>query len=312
MWIGNCECHSKTECGTLTLRMNEFLVFLATVFGLTIPNKTVTLMVTGDVMPGRMVNVKLQELQDFDYPFQNNLFAGADIVYINLESPVIEKCPKRTDGFRFCGDVRIVPALAKAGVTVANLANNHIGNEGKEGIETTMRLLAENGIKYTYQEPAIIEKRELKFGFLGYDDTLKKADSSEVVKAIKRLSDQVDFVIVQFHWGVEYKTKPSSRQIELAHAAIDAGAELVVGNHPHWIQETEVYKNKFIAYSHGNFLFDQQWSQETQEGVVGVYEFDKAGLQKYSFKPMIIDKSYIPRWATDEESVRIKARTGIQ
>ena len=92
------------------------------------------------------------------------------------------------------------------------------------------------------------------------------------IQALKR---QVDFVIVAFHWGIEYTALPTQEQRGIAHQAIDAGADLILGNHPHWVQATEKYQGKYITYAHGNFVFDQMWSQETREGVVGKYTFDQ-------------------------------------
>lgn len=279
----------------------------------------VRVIVGGDVMPGRMVNVFLQQIQDFDYPFKNDLFNNADIVFVNLESPLIDNCPLRHDGFKFCSDKRIARALAKTGVSIVNLANNHISNEGSTGILQTRQYLDEAGVLYTgTDQEVVVVKKGIRFGFLGFNDVggcpkeISCADTGLIQKQIKELSEKVDVIIVQFHWGTEYINKPTKRQTLLAHAAIEAGADLVVGAHPHWVQSTEVYQDVLIAYSHGNLLFDQQWSLETQQGVLGNYFFTKDGLKQYEFMPIIIDRSYQPRFATDDEKKVILNRMGIQ
>jgi poly-gamma-glutamate synthesis protein (capsule biosynthesis protein) len=95
-------------------------------------------------------------------------------------------------------------------------------------------------------------------------------------------------VIVQYHWGTEYITPPEERQKSLGRLTIDSGADLVIGNHPHWIKPIEFYKGKLITYGHGNFVFDQEWSQKTKEGVVGKYTFDGRDLVDVEYMPVEI------------------------
>ena len=101
-----------------------------------------------------------------------------------------------------------------------------------------------------------------------------------------------DVVIVFPHWGVEYRAKPTSVQRNLAHAAIDAGADLVIGNHPHWVQGMEVYKGKPIWYALGNFVFDQSWSNYTMEGITVELTFAGTDLRQVRMRPhLILDKA---------------------
>ncbi len=110
-------------------------------------------------------------------------------------------------------------------------------------------------------------------------------DEENLKKEVSTAKKQADIVIVTFHWGTEYKDLPDERQKYLGHLTIDAGADLVIGNHPHWIQPVEIYKNKLITYAHGNFVFDQMWSQKTREGVIGKYIF---------YNNQLIDVEYFP------------------
>jgi poly-gamma-glutamate synthesis protein (capsule biosynthesis protein) len=123
-----------------------------------------------------------------------------------------------------------------------------------------------------------------------------------VAREVGSLKQEANFVIVAFHWGREYTHDPTDRQVELAHAAVDAGADLVIGSHPHWVQGIELYKGKLITYSLGNFVFDQMWSQETREGVIAKYVFDEDGLAAVTFQPVIIEDYSQPRLATKEEA----------
>ncbi len=276
----------------------------------------ISLLVTGDIMPGRSVNKYLRETGDFDQPFRSMSYLKEDdIVFVNLESPVTDWCETRLGGFKFCSDARIIPAMLNAGIDIANIANNHINNEGDEGVKQTIDLLQAVGIKVTGTSVSVkVNVRGKTFGFLGYNEVGKNpigisgGNKTRMVEDIKKLDQEVDNVIVQFHWGVEYTNKPNTYQIDLAHAAIDVGADLVVGDHPHWVQGLEIYKDKLIAYSHGNFIFDQQWSKETQEGVVGEYLFNEKGLVDANFYPIVVDESFQPRFTNKLEAEEILER----
>lgn len=271
-------------------------------------------LVTGDVMPARAVNLKALSKNNFNYPYErtHDFLNSADLVFINLETPLTKNCQPTLVGMIFCADERSVEGLIYAGVDVANLANNHVGNYGLLGVKNTISILQKNNISTTgHGSPAIVKVRDKKFGFLGYSAVggyspgLAAADQIVIRSDIKKLKRQVDFVIIAFHWGVEYTHKANEIQRSLAHLAIDAGADLVVGHHPHWVQGVEVYKNKFIAYSHGNFVFDQMWSRETREGVVGKYTFDQTGLVNVGFIPVIIEDYSQPRFASKTEAEKI-------
>lgn len=279
--------------------------------------QTYTIIATGDVIPARSVNTKMTQLNDFNYPFEKTaeFLKAADLVFINLESPLVAGCQVTQEGMSFCGDPKAVEGLVYAGIDVASLANNHAGNRGISGIESTVSILKQNNIAITGNgEAAIVSVRDKKFGFLGYNDIgsqeagIAWADNEQVQKEIADLKNKVDFVIVAFHWGVEYVSTPTARQIELAHLAINSGADLIIGNHPHWVQGVEQYKGKFITYSHGNFVFDQMWSQETREGVIGKYVFDKEGLADIKFYPVIIENYAQPRFANQDETLKILGR----
>ena len=107
-------------------------------------------------------------------------------------------------------------------------------------------------------------------------------------KEIQKLRNTVDVLVVSMSWGEEYTATPSARQKELAHFIIDSGADLILGNHPHWIQPVEIYQGKYIVYAHGNTIFDQMWSEETKIGVIGKYTFSGMRLQNVEFIPTYI------------------------
>jgi poly-gamma-glutamate synthesis protein (capsule biosynthesis protein) len=195
----------------------------------------------------------------------------------------------------FCGSQKHIEGLKAGKVTIANFANNHMGNWGLEGIEQTKKLMEDNGIRISgLEKPAIMEVQGTKVAFLGFDDIgpyvspIARADEKVMEKEIIEAKKQSDVVIVSMNWGVEYTDKPTERQVLLSHLAIDSGADLVIGNHPHWIQPVELFKGKVIMYAHGNTIFDQMWSEKTKEGVIGKYTFYGKELVDIEFIPIYI------------------------
>ncbi len=268
-----------------------------------------TLLVTGDVLPARSVNQKTTSSKDFTWPFAKtaDFLRSADLTMINLETPLVPNCNVRTDGMVFCGDQRNVEGLKFAGVDVVNYANNHAGNAGKNGVTETVKLLEGAGFVVSgVNQPVYKTVNGVRYAFLGYNDVEKygfidDVDKEKMSTKITQTRQNADVVIVQFHWGEEYRYQPTSRQKDLARFVIDQGADLVVGNHPHWIEPLEWYKDKLIVYSHGNFVFDQMWSTETRLGMVGRYTFQDKQLVDVAFFPIKIEEYGQPRWLEGKE-----------
>jgi poly-gamma-glutamate capsule biosynthesis protein CapA/YwtB (metallophosphatase superfamily) len=260
------------------------------------PTKIRTLLVTGDIIPARGVNYFATVKHDFLWPFRPtaDYTKNADITYINLESPLFAGCPvSPAESFTFCGDARFVDGLNFMGAKVANLANNHLSNYGAQGITATDQLLQSHGILTSGLGPvAVIDVRGIKFGFIGFNGVGRAIDQVALKAGIARARQLADIVVVQFHWGKEYERQPIPDRgvptpddpVNIGHLAIDSGADIVIGNHPHWYQGIEVYKGKLITYAHGNFVFDQMWSEETREGVIGTYTFYGTQLVAASWK----------------------------
>lgn len=260
-------------------------------------SKTVTLVATGDIIPARAVNLTAVNKNNFTWAFNNiaETLKSADITFINLETPLIKNCKTTNEGMVFCGDIRHLQGLLLSGVNVASLANNHAGNYGESGIKETVELLNKNGISTTgVDSPLYKEVKGIRFAFLGYDDVTKpqpgvsNANEEKIKQEITAARQNADIVIVQYHWGTEYQSQPDNRQKTLGHLTIDGGADLVIGNHPHWIQPVEFYKDKLITYAHGNTVFDQEWSQKTKEGVIGRYVFYDKKLVDVEYLPLLI------------------------
>lgn len=277
------------------------------------PAKLRTLIATGDVIPARGVNNQIiARDNDFFYPLSAtaDILQQADMAIINLEAPLVEGCPPTHEGFTFCGQPGFADALREAGVDVATLENNHIANFGPEGIAATKALLTASGIDYADRHTlAVRDVRGLRFGILAFNGVGETFDREMVRLRIEEAAGQVDVLVVAFHWGAEYVAIPQAASgvspddpVEIAHLAVDAGADLILGNHPHWVQAVEIYSGKLIAYAHGNFIFDQMWSYQTTIGVIGHYTFYDSELVDVQFVPVRIENYARPVPLEGEEA----------
>lgn len=252
-----------------------------------------TILVTGDVMLGRSVNTRINKYKDVSFPFRKtrDLLNSADITLINLENPLVDPCPITDTGMIFCAPTTSVEGLQWAGVDVANIANNHINNYGQDGYKSTLTTLDVSGIKPSDSDHFIlIPKNNLMFGFVGFDLVGKRWKNEDVARIVKQAKSWSDVLVVSFHWGAEYQNTQGTSQIEYGHLAVDNGADLVIGTHPHVIQPIEEYKGVPIVYSLGNFIFDQMWSEDTKKGLVIKFTFEGTklvGQEEYPIK--IID-----------------------
>jgi len=245
----------------------------------------------GDLMLNRGVRNSVMKNFGGDYSalFEKmDILRKSDIVFANLEGTASDQGNDLGNLYSFRMDPQVLPALKGAGFSILSVANNHIGDWGRLAFYDTLSRMKENEILYTgggitrdeAERPAIIEKYGMKIGFLGFSDKgpefmragtdnggILLANDPRFDEIVARATSQVDYLIVSFHFGEEYQTKHNARQEELARRAIDAGAKVVVGTHPHVMQDSEVYKNGYIAYSLGNFIFDQTFSEATMQGM---------------------------------------------
>lgn len=276
-------------------------------------DKIVTMIATGDVIPARSVNYKMATGHGFRWPFEKTaeVLAGADLTVINLETPLLNSCPITVEGMLFCGDAKAAEGLVFVGVDVATLGNNHVGNHYLEGIVETRRILDGVGILSVSEGISYKEVKGVTFAFLAYNDIgapeagVPWADENKIKEEVAQARKNADVVVVAYHWGTEYVTMPTGRQQELAHLTVDSGADVVLGNHPHWIQPVELYKGKFIIYAHGNFVFDQEWSDETKLGVVGKYVFYEGKLVDVVYMPVKIMDYGQPYFLSGAEAEKI-------
>lgn len=255
--------------------------------------ETITMLFTGDIMLGRYIATlrekNAEALPDFPFSYmpeviekveENLNVDGLDLVIGNLEGPITDSGyvnPGTSMIFNFKPEV--ADLLAKVGFTTLDMANNHVYNQGLQGLDSTYTYLYAAGLDGfghpdTEDGPystTIYEFQTQKIGFLGLNDTDFDLDEEAVIAKIKELDEEVDFLVVGIHWGVEYEKTARDWMVNMAHTWVDAGADMIWGHHPHVIQNWELYQGAPIYYSLGNFVFDQYWSSDTQEGlVVGV------------------------------------------
>ena len=237
------------------------------------------------------------------------IFATDDITFVNLEGPLTNYTQTAQKTYPIKGDVRNVNALVLGSVECVNLANNHIYDCGQNGFNETVQVLQANNIGYCGEGfRKIIEKKGVSVEFFGYRGW--SASNDLQVQIQNDLSSSVaDIKIVEFHWGEERKYVHNKVQEQLAHWTIDCGADLVVGAHPHVLQDTEVYKGKLIAYSLGNFSFGANKNPKDKDSVILSIVFDKQGNYTYNFIPCSISSTternnYQPMVLSDIDSMK--------
>ncbi|MFH1864228.1 MAG: CapA family protein [bacterium] len=299
----------------LLILIASFFMLLMYVTGLTVNNrpakvpaittgvvetfgKEVEIILTGDVMLGRSVLIRTEKERDWTYPFNkvSEYLRNSDIVFSNLESPIVENCPRTDSGMVFCTDNKMTEGLKRANIGVVTVANNHMGNYGQKGINDTKRYLIGAGIDYTGVGDLVVkEVKGTKFGFLGFDFVNAKPTDLDL-KLIRQSDSLVDVLIVGVHWGEEYKDKANKKQREIAKDLVENGADVIAGHHSHWVQDTEKINQtstklrwaRPVYYSLGNFVFDQEWSEETKKGLVIKLTFKDGELIKEEKLPIYI------------------------
>ncbi len=272
------------------------------VSGPTASEREYTMLFVGDVMLDREVKTQIEQAQDPLYPFARiaDTLRSADLTFINLEGPISARGTNQGSQYSFRFEpVGTINALQFAGVDIVNLANNHIWDWGKQALLDTFDVLEKAPMGYTGAGRDIQQANlasiglvgDTKVALMGYTTLYPKSlEATEEGPGISSFSDiyakaliedvrrthGAEVVVISMHWGEEYATSSSAQQQQIAHALIDAGADLIIGHHPHVVQEIEEYKGKYIVYSLGNFVFDQFFSEATMNGLmVRAYVKDK-------------------------------------
>ena len=229
---------------------------------------SITVSMVGDCTLGTDVNFDqstsfdafYQMKNDPGYFFQNvkDIFTADDLTVANMEGTLTTSNDRQQKTFAFKGNPSYTEILTQGGVEATNLANNHSHDYGDQSYEDTIQYLEADGITtFGYDRTAVMDVKGIKVGLIGiYELKDGLGRQQQVIDTIREVKDQgAQVIIVSFHWGTEKSNIPDDIQKTLAHLAIDQGADLVVGHHPHVLQGIEKYQGKNIVYSLGNFCF---------------------------------------------------------
>ncbi len=293
---------------------------------------------TGDIIPARCVYARQRALNDYSHAFRPtaDYLRAADLTLGSLDATLSDAgepvgC---VETLNLLAPARSAEGLAFAGFDVITLATNHDkdcglpGGCGDRAILDTLANLRAAGVqpvgagedREAAHRPAIVTVKGIRFAVLGYDDIAPyynagetsagsaALESATLARDVAEARQRADVVIVMDHWGTEYTEAPTQRQVDLGRAAIDDGASLVVGNHPHVVQAVEWRADGFVAYALGNFVFDQDWSTETQQGAVLEATYIGAKLVGVRLLPIRIVDMHQPVWAQPAEGRSILER----
>jgi poly-gamma-glutamate capsule biosynthesis protein CapA/YwtB (metallophosphatase superfamily) len=286
-----------------------------------------TLTVVGDIMLGRGVAGQPGGPPARLRPMAGHLRA-ADLTVGNLESTLSDDGPAQQGTDSFHAPPSVLGALAEAGVDALSLANNHTGDYGERALLQTLRRVDRSPVERVGAgltrdgawRPVVVERQGVRFGFVAFNAigetpraTATSPGAAEIrmqprtgplhrpdlrkarreIRALRRAD--VDAVIVLPHWGAQYTHTPVPAQRRVGRALVNAGADIVVGGHPHWVQRVQRHRGTLIVHSLGNFVFDMDFMQQTQEGVVADLRFVGDELRSVRFTPYVIGSDFAPR-----------------
>jgi poly-gamma-glutamate synthesis protein (capsule biosynthesis protein) len=282
----------------------------------------ITIAAVGDLMLGRTIGDRLlAEGPAVPFEHVSGTLAAATVAVANLEGPIAATGTPASKGYTFLAPPEAIASLVFAGVDAVSLANNHSLDYGPEALAETIRLLDAAGIAHAgagsnaaeARRPAVIEVNGLRVAFLAYVETPAEGDYSrsswEATATtpgvawldpsyfgddISAARQQAGFVVVLLHFGREFSPDPTAEQRAQARAAIDAGADLVLGAHPHLLQPVEEYSGGLIAYSLGNFVFDG-FDGASNESAILLARLTARGVLDYELVPVDIVDNGIPR-----------------
>lgn len=251
--------------------------------GNSLKKRPVTVLAFGDLLLDRSIKTLIEE-KGADFVLEklggkeNRFFEGIDFIFANLETAVVQEKVQSGKEVTFQSNPKFLNILLKHKINLVSIANNHAYDAGRNGFYETVEHLKEYGITGVGDPKQVselssfqTEKGGYKIAFVAFNNTDFKLQIQEALSLLKEVRLQNDFVIVSIHWGVEYSHLPSTFQKELAAQIVESGADVIIGHHPHVIQGMEFINGRPVFYSLGNFIFDQWFSDATQEGMaVGI------------------------------------------
>lgn len=292
------------------------------------PEDQISIVAGGDVMLGSWVE-DVVRTRGWSYPFMqlDSVLHGADVVFANLEAPfgVEDSAFEKTFAFQVSPD--LIQVLTAGKINVVSLANNHILDYGEGALVHTINLLKERGISFSgaglnlseARRPALLDIKGCKMAFASYSLTFPEefwaTDSTAgtcfpyhtfFYQDIKKFKQENDLVIVSFHWGGELLNTPKEYQVQLAHQTINAGADLIIGHHPHVVQGVEIYKGKPIFYSLGNYIFGS-YSQRAVRSMLINFYYGAGKIKQCKIYPINVNNGEIefqPKLLQGEDKIQ--------
>jgi poly-gamma-glutamate synthesis protein (capsule biosynthesis protein) len=305
------------------------------------PAPVTTVTVVGDIMLGRGVAEAARVTGDPTVALRPTAprLRRADITVGNLESTLSRAGAPTQGGDSFAADPQAAEGLRDAGFDVLGLANNHLGDFGDRALVATVRRLRGAGLETfgagrTVQQawrPAVLERDGVRVGFLGFNaigetpevapgqpgavsmsmpprtGPLDPAELQRFERAVRRLDRRVDVVVALPHWGTQYTNRPEPIQHRVARRLVAAGADVVVGGHPHWLQGAQMVRGRLVAHSLGNFVFDMDFMRRTMEGAFLELTFWGDQLKAAEFVPYVMGDRFAPRVVTGRAAQRVLA-----
>lgn len=279
-------------------------------------NKAAQFTFVGDMMLGRAVKTK-SELNNYEGIFKDVSYLWKDSQYVsgNVESALLDNpndFVKSDKEIHLYAETKVAKLLKDNGFTMANLSNNHLGDFGRDGVISTINAVKTAGLNYVgagknIEDAASYDIQEvngIKVATLSISDIVPKDFSANRTepgilstkypgynRLVYEASQEADLVVVNLHWGVEYGVDISEQQEKIGQALIDAGADVIIGSHPHVLQPVQTYKDGVIFYSMGNFVFDQGWSR-TKDSLVLNYYINENGEGTFEVVPVRIVNGY--------------------
>ncbi|HEY3315460.1 MAG TPA: CapA family protein [Bacillota bacterium] len=290
----------------------------------------VTLVAAGDILLDRGVAAQTK-VHGWSYPLARvaSRLKSADLAFANLEGPITDRGVGLPKQFVFRAPPEAARALRLAGLDVLSVANNHTLDYGSVGLLDTLDQLNQESIAAVgagkdageARRPKVVEADGIKLAFLAYNvfpnEVLAPVEDEPAVAMLepRTLAEEIaaakglaDVVVVSIHWGEEFSRVPTKGQRDLARAAIDAGAGLVLGHHPHVLQPLEAYHGGLIAYSLGNLVFDPDRPEAAQSALLTV-RLSRSGVVGFDVEPLVI-RAAQPRPAKGDEAAGVRAVLG--
>jgi poly-gamma-glutamate synthesis protein (capsule biosynthesis protein) len=261
------------------------------------------------------------------FPFEKvkPVFQSSDLTFGNLECSHSNLNLRKNDlgSIQMRGDPRHIQGLIEAGIDLVNVANNHSMQHGKEVFLDSLKNLESHGILYCGASPdnhlvavpRVVKKNGLAIGFLGYslrprqyfeyEPLYTEGHEEGIIGDISKIRTEVDIIVVSLHWGEEFIQRPSPEEMRLARSIIDAGANLIIGHHPHVLRGVEKHHDGYIVYSLGNFICDMVWDEKLRNSLIFQCDFTREGISNVNLIPTYINNDFQPEVIEGEKALSL-------